>query len=278
MTARQSRSRALHAERFRWLFAGSRSFSPRAGVAQTATRARPRHGSAGSPAGAATRRARPAAAVKAALAAGDKAAKAKDWATALTQYQAAMNAAGERAGPRGDRERAVLAEDAGRGVRLLRPLPQGLRQRLGTHSKAQAHGAPEGARAAHGVHLDPRERGRAPTSRSTERRSGRAPSRRSSACTAGPHKVDVTKAGFTPRHEDAEHRRRTGRRSSTSSSCTRRRPAHLVVKEKTGQPVRVLIDGADVGAAPLELEVAPGRPRGRAPELDARVAPRSRST
>ena len=92
---------------------------------------------------------------------------------------------------------------------------------------------------------------------------------------AGPHKVDVVEGGLRPGVEDAERRRRTGKRSSTSSSRGRRRPGISSVKEKTGQPVRVLVDGADVGAAPLDVDVAPGPARGRAPELDARRRRRS---
>jgi hypothetical protein len=75
--------------------------------------------------------------------------------------------------------------------------------------------------------------------------------------TAGPHKVDVSKAGFNPVTK-APNVGGNGKEIVDIQLAREATTGHLSVKEKDGQPVRVLVDGADVGAAPLEIEVAPG--------------------
>jgi hypothetical protein len=75
--------------------------------------------------------------------------------------------------------------------------------------------------------------------------------------TAGPHKIDVAKESFAPISKTPNIT--PGGKEIVDVQLVREATtAHLVVKEKTGQPVRVLVDGSDVGAAPLELDVPPG--------------------
>ncbi len=73
----------------------------------------------------------------------------------------------------------------------------------------------------------------------------------------GPHKVDVSKAGFTPVSK-TPNVSPNGKEIVDVQLAREATTGHLAVKEKTGQTVRVLVDGSDVGAAPLDLELAPG--------------------
>jgi hypothetical protein len=74
----------------------------------------------------------------------------------------------------------------------------------------------------------------------------------------GTHKVRVVKDGFSP--FEAPQEVMPNGKTVVDVALTRASNAgHLAVKEKTGQTIRVLVDGVDVGAAPWEGDVAPGK-------------------
>src|SRR5262249_55674575 len=75
--------------------------------------------------------------------------------------------------------------------------------------------------------------------------------------TVGAHKVRVTKAGFAP----FEQTTNVAAAASVTVDAALSREAktgHLVVREKSGKPMRAVIDGLDVGATPWEGDVPAG--------------------
>lgn len=83
---------------------------------------------------------------------------------------------------------------------------------------------------------------------------------------AGLHKVRVEKDGFAP-VERGEDVRGGGRTVIEIALVREAKTGRLVVREKGGRPIHVLVDGKEVGDAPWEGEVAPG-----AHEVGARAA------
>ena len=74
---------------------------------------------------------------------------------------------------------------------------------------------------------------------------------------AGAHGVKVTKEGFAPFDKSVDVQ--GGRAQPVEVSLTKEATKGTVaVREKTGQAVRVLVDGLDVGAAPWSGEIDPG--------------------
>lgn len=74
---------------------------------------------------------------------------------------------------------------------------------------------------------------------------------------AGKHEIHVEKDGFAP--ADRTDDMRGGGRTVIEVALVREaKTGRLAVQEKLGRPVRVLLDGKDVGAAPWEGDVAPG--------------------
>ena len=74
---------------------------------------------------------------------------------------------------------------------------------------------------------------------------------------AGLHNVKVTKAGFAPFEQSIEAK--DGQTASVTATLTRQvSKGRIVVREKDGKSMRVVIDGLDVGPTPYEGEVDPG--------------------
>ena len=190
------------------------------------------------------------------LAAGEKAARAKDWATALAQYQAAMDAQASSQALEGlanaQYSLKMLPEAYDSYDRLLKDYATA----IGTHAKAQAQARLKELAAQTGyVSIRVNEAG---ADVSIDGKAiGKSPVAALIRVTAGPHKVDVTKPSFTAVAK-TPNIAANGKEIVDVQLVHEATTGHLVVKEKTGQPVRVLVDGSDVGAAPLDLEVAPG--------------------
>ncbi|HEY2513213.1 MAG TPA: PEGA domain-containing protein [Polyangiaceae bacterium] len=245
MSARRSSSRAVHRV-FSLALAGMAFVSPRAGFAQTPPAAAP------APASPVTS----GAGAKALVAAGDKAAKAKDWAGAEAQYKAALAAQPSAPALEGLAGAQYELKNSGESYESYDRLLKDYGATLPAAAKKRAEARLKELAAVTGyvsirvnesgadVNLDGKLLGTSPVAALVR-------------VTAGPHKVDVSKAGFAPVSKTPN----VGPNGKEIVEVTLAREAttgHLVVKEKSGQPVRVLVDGADVGAAPLDVEVAPG--------------------
>jgi hypothetical protein len=194
--------------------------------------------------------------VKTHLDAGDKAAKAKDWEKALTEYRAAFEAGhGTTTALEGvanalyELKRVPEAYEA--YEELLRTFGDKLGNRKGLAESRQKELAaktgtvvirvtPNGA----SVSIDDVLIGAAPV-----------PARH---VTAGSHKVRVTLAGYSPFEQSTEI---AGGASVTLDANLTREVAkgHLIVKEKDGKTMRVIVDGFDVGPSPWEGDLDPGQ-------------------
>ena len=190
------------------------------------------------------------------LAAGDKAAKASDWTTALSEYQAAMDAQPGALALAGIANAQYALKMQGEAYesydRFLKDYATG----AGAHVKAQAQARLKELAALTGyasirvseagadVSIDGKSIGQSPVAALIR-------------VVAGPHKIDVTKAGFSPVTK-TPNVPSNGKEIVDVQLVREATTGHLAVKEKSGQPVRVLVDGADVGAAPIDVEVQPG--------------------
>jgi len=190
------------------------------------------------------------------LAAGDKAAKAKDWAKALEEYTAANTAQKSAAAQEGV---AQSLYELKRPVEAYEAFDELLKTYGGTLPKAKKDAAQK-----HLAELDEQtgtlsvkitEDGAAV---SVDGKSvGKSPISAPIRLTVGPHKIRVQKDGFAP-FETAPNV--TGKGASTVSITLEAevKSSRITVKEKSGEQVRVLIDGVDVGPAPYAAEIAPG--------------------
>jgi hypothetical protein len=190
------------------------------------------------------------------LAAGDKAAKAKDWAIAAAQYQASFDASPSAQaldGLAGAEYELKLAGEAYESYdRFLKDyagaMGNTVKHRAETRLKELA--ALTGFisirvnEAGADVSLDGKAIGQSPVAALIR-------------VSAGAHKVDVSKAGFAAATK-TPNVTANGKEIVDVQLAREATTGHLAVREKTGQPVRVLVDGADVGATPLDMEVAPG--------------------
>jgi hypothetical protein len=196
------------------------------------------------------------AAAKAAMAAGDKAGKAKDWPTAVTQYQAAMDANASSQALEALANAQYQAKMQGEAYTSYDRLLKDYANAIGGHSKQTAQARLKELtpytgfvsirvnEAGADVQLDGKSIGPSPVAALIR-------------VAAGPHRVDVSKNGFQPLSK-TPNVGPNGKEIVDVQLQHEATTGHLVVSEKNGQPVRVLVDGSDVGAAPLDLEVAPG--------------------
>jgi hypothetical protein len=196
------------------------------------------------------------ASAKVSLAAGDKAAKSKDWTAAVTQYQAAMDAQPSAQALEGLANAQYALKMQAEAYDSYDRFLKDYGTAVGSHAKAQAQARLKELSTLTGyvsirvnetdadVSIDGKAVGKSPVAALLR-------------VTAGPHKVDVAKVGFAPVSK-TPNIPSNGKEIVEIALAREATTGHLVVKEKTGQPVRVLVDHADVGAAPLDLELAPG--------------------
>lgn len=193
---------------------------------------------------------------KASLAAGDKAAKAKDWAAALAQYEAANKATPSAEALEGvANARFQLKQDGEAyaaydeylktyGAKVAKPKKAAAEARLkeleGRTGALTVTSTEAGAQ----VSVDDKPVGTTPLA---------SPVRVS----AGPHRVRVAKEGFTP-SDQAPNVQAGGAATVEAKLEALSSKGKLTVKERSGRPLRVYVDGVDMGDAPWSGEVAAG--------------------
>lgn len=202
---------------------------------------------------------------KATLAAADKSAKAKDWASALTSYNAALADAG------GGADGEAIASSALLGI---------AEARLGLGQLGEAHDAFDQWLRDHGAKAPAAKRTAAEKKKADleqktgtlvievnepgasvvvdERTVGKSPLPRPVRVTPGPHRVRVTKDGFATFDQPpaANAGQATPVKVELRAESSK---ARLTVKEKGGKPVNVFVDGVDRGPAPWSGEVEAGQ-------------------
>jgi hypothetical protein len=198
----------------------------------------------------------PAAGSTAAIAAGDKATRAKDYATALTQYQTAQqtvpSARAEmgvadalynlgRLGEAYDTYNDVQTTYAGK----LRPDEKALStNRLKELAKKTGYLSIRVSEAGADVQVDGKPFGTSPVPTLVR-------------VLTGTHQVHISKAGFNPFDGNAEVAA-DGKAVVDATLGAVATTGHLVVHSTTPDPLRVILDGVDVGATPWEGDVPPG--------------------
>jgi hypothetical protein len=189
------------------------------------------------------------------LKAGDKAAKAGDWARALEEYSAAnalqpsaeaLQGVGDAQDKLGNTPRAYEAYDD-----LLKTYARNLSQR--TRSRIEKRLA-ELASVTGALSIRVNEDGA--TVQMDGAVLGMTPVRQLMRVTSGAHQLRVSKEGFTP-FDQAISVPPDGKVVVTVELKQEAQTGKLVVREKSGRALRVLLDGVDVGAAPYTGDLAP---------------------
>ncbi len=193
---------------------------------------------------------------KASLAAGDKAAKAKEWDAALKEFTAANSASP-----------SVTAQTGvANALYQLRRMPEAFDaydELVKTYGKTLSKAARTAADArikeigAVTGYLSLRVNESGAAVNVDGKPVGTTPVAALMRVTAGAHKVVVSKDGFLPYEQGAD----VGANGKAIVDVTLQREpktGHVSVKEKTGQAIRVSIDGVDVGPTPYEGDVEPG--------------------
>lgn len=193
---------------------------------------------------------------KARLAAGDKAAKAKDWAKALEEYTAANAAQKSAAAQEGiaqalyELKRPVDAYEAydellkAHGATLPKVKKDAAQKRLAELDEQTGTITVKSNEDGATVSVDGRVVGKTPLPSAVR-------------VAAGPHRVRVQKDGFGP-FESAPSVSAKGTTAVAVTLDADVKKSRLVVKEKNGEQVRVVLDGVDVGPAPYSADVAAG--------------------
>lgn len=201
--------------------------------------------------------AQPAPDAKKLLADGDKAARAKDWATALDRYRAAHAAAPSAASQAGMAQALYQQGKTLEAYEAYDELLKTYGAGLAKPAKAEADTRfAELANKTGALSVRVNEAGAEVSI--DDRAVGLSPVPALIRMLVGPHRVKVTKAGFVPFEVPADL-------SPNGTSVVEVKlvrealKGRLSVKEKSGKAVRVVVDGIDVGPAPWDGEVDPGR-------------------
>ncbi len=199
----------------------------------------------------------PAATAASESAAGDKAAREKDFATALTHYQASLQLAPSAHAQLGVADalyalgRTVEAFDAYTEASRTYGPKLGGADKATVSSRLKELTARTGALSVHvedagaDVALDGKSIGTSPIA-AIER------------VTVGPHEVRVTKAGFLPFVGQAEVQ--TDGKATIDATPLVAQPTsgHVIVHAPGSEPLRVIVDGVDLGATPWEGDLPAG--------------------
>ena len=201
---------------------------------------------------------------KASLASGDKAARAKDWAKAITEYEAANGATPSAEALEGlanahyqakHEAAAYAAYDAWLktyGATAAKP------KKAAAEARLKELGEKTGS-----LTIDVSEAGAAVTV--DDRPSGTTPLAAPLRLGLGPHRVRITKDGFLPADQVPNVAAAVGSTLTVKLEAQTTK-GRLSVKEKSGKAIRVLVDGVDMGDAPWsgEVEAGPHDVSGRA--------------
>lgn len=197
-----------------------------------------------------------AAEAKSRLAAGDKAAAAKNWAAAAKEYGAAQEAAPSGAALAGLGNAHYELKNLGPAYEaydaLLKRFPNALGKRAQTQAEARFK---ELAQKTGALNIRVSEPGAAVSL--DDQPLGTSPVAAVIRVPVGARKIRVTKEGFVPFEKTEE----VGPDKSVAVDARlegEAKSGRLAVKEKSGQTLRVLVDGLDVGATPWEGDIAPG--------------------
>ncbi len=207
--------------------------------------------------GTTTAAAQPTNSAAAEVAAADKAARTKDWSAALTHYQAAVQAGSSAHAQLGAADALYQLGRLGEAYDAYTEAQRTIGPKLGAADKAivaarlKELAAKTGALSVHveeagaDVQLDGMSLGTSPIAALL-----RVP--------VGPHAVRVAKAGFLPFAGEADVT--PDGKAVIDAVPLVRQPSqgHLVVHAPGSEPLRVTIDGVDLGATPWEGDVAPG--------------------
>jgi hypothetical protein len=193
---------------------------------------------------------------KSSLAAAEKSAKAKDWTGALAGYTAANSAQPSAQAEEGIANAHYELKHAGEAYDAYDQFLKQYGNAIGTTRKKQAEARLKELAAQTGyVSIRVNELGAQVTLDGTSL--GTTPVAALIRVAAGPHKVGVTKEGFAP-VEKAPNVTPNGKEIVEVTLQREAKTGHLVVKEKSGAQVRVILDGTDVGAVPFETDLEPG--------------------
>ena len=186
----------------------------------------------------------------------DKAARAKDWATAATEYSAANAITPSAAAMEGlagaEYERKRVAEAYAAYAQLLKTYGD----KIGKRNQAAAEARLKELSVQTGS-LSIRVTEPGAEVFVDDKSIGMSPILGLARVSIGVHRVKITKEGFAP----VEQLPNVTAASTlvVDAQLTREaKTGHVTVKEKGGQPMRVLLDGVDVGPAPWEGDVDPG--------------------
>lgn len=192
---------------------------------------------------------------KAELAAGDAAAHSKDWSTALAHYEAARHVAPSARAQIGAADALYQLGRLGEAYEAYTETLTTYGPKLGPADKAVVNGRLKDLAGKTGW-LSVRVAEPGADVQVDGQPIGLSPVPALLRVAVGSHIVRVTKEGFAP----VETRGDVSPDGKDVLDITLVRAAtqgHLVV-QSTGEPVRVLIDGVDVGVTPWEGDVAPG--------------------
>lgn len=206
---------------------------------------------------------------KARLAAGDKAAKAKDWEGALKEYSAANTAVKSAAAQIGVANAHYQLKHLAESYEAYDEALKSYGPTLKAADKKAVDGRlKELGELTGNLSIRVNETG---AQVSVDGKVvGTTPVAALMRVTLGGHKVQVTKEGFLP-FEQSPSVAANGKSIVDVTLERESSKGHLVVKEKTGQAIRVSVDGVDVGSAPYEGDVDPGNHEvsGKSPTLTA---------
>jgi hypothetical protein len=190
------------------------------------------------------------------LAAGDKAAAAKDWATAAKEYAAAQTAAPSAQALTGMANANYQLQNIGAAYEaydsLLKRFPTSMGKTAQTLAETRLK---ELAQKTGALSIRVNETGA--EVKLDEQSLGTSPVAAVVRVATGARKIKITKEGFAP-FEATREVPPDGKVSVDVTLSPEANVGHLSVKEKGGQPLRVLVDGVDVGATPWEGDVPPG--------------------
>jgi hypothetical protein len=189
------------------------------------------------------------------LTAADKAAKAKDWKTALAEYDAATAASPSAPAAEGAASARYELRQTGEAYDAYEQLLKTYGTALGARKAAAEARLKELAASTGVLSLRVNEAGAAVMLDGAPL--GTTPVAAVIRVGTGSHKIGVVKDGFAPVEKSAEVL--ANAKAIVEVNLVREsKLGHVVIKESAGAPVRVVLDGVDVGAAPFETDVEPG--------------------
>ncbi len=191
------------------------------------------------------------------LAAGDKATRAKDFAGALTHYQAANQAVPSARAEMGVADALYNQGKLGESYETYADVEQTYGPKLGAAEKGLAtKRMKEMALKTGWLSIRVSEPGAEVDVDGAS--IGNSPVPALKRVAVGPHAVHITKAGFQP-FDASTNVPADDKAILEATLAPAAQQGHVVVHASGTEPLRVLVDGVDVGATPWEGDLAPGQ-------------------